>query len=61
MKNVAVRTAAKNAGVHLWEVAEAIGMCPETFSRKLRHEFSDAERETVLSAIKQISEGRENG
>lgn len=59
MRNETVRTAAKNAGVHLWEVAEEIGMCPETFSRKLRHELSEAEREMVLSVIRKISEGRE--
>lgn len=58
MANERVREAAKAAGVHLWEVADALGINDTNLSRKLRHEFSDADREQVLAIIKAIKDGR---
>lgn len=44
-----VRNAAAEAGFYLWEVAEALGIADGTFSRKLRNELSDSEKEAVCA------------
>ncbi len=54
MKNQAIRETAKRKGVKLWEIAERLEMCDYDFSRKLRKEFPEDERERVLSIIEEI-------
>ena len=54
MANEAIKTAAKEAGVKLWEVAAALGVTDGTLSRKLRFEFGEEERVKVLSTIKAL-------
>lgn len=49
--NAEIRETAKRSGIKLWQVAEEIGMSDAAFSRKLRHELPDTERERVLNAI----------
>lgn len=59
MKTIAnngIREAAKRNGVCLWQVAEAIGISDAAFSRKLRRELPDNERERVLNAIDKLVE-----
>ncbi|MBQ7547913.1 MAG: hypothetical protein IJT41_13235 [Clostridia bacterium] len=56
MKNIQIREAAAAAGVKHWQIAEALGIADGTFSRKLRHEFDEAETEKVLSIIRKIAE-----
>lgn len=58
MTNAKVREAAKAAGVRLWEIAERYGLNDGNFSRKLRRELSDDERERVLSIIDSIAKER---
>jgi predicted XRE-type DNA-binding protein len=55
--NAIIRKEARKKGVHQWEIAERLGMNEQCFSRKLRHELSDEEREKVLIAINEISKG----
>lgn len=57
MKNQRIREAAKNAGVKLWQIADAVGINDGNFSRKLRHELPEDEQRRILEIIKQISEG----
>lgn len=62
-ENMELRTAAKTAGVKLWEVAEAIGISDGMFSRKLRRELPEAERKKLLNVIADIAKqkgGRSN-
>ena len=47
MKNKAIRDAAKNYGVKLWELAEALGINDGNLSRKLRHELPDEEQAEI--------------
>lgn len=54
-ENMELRTAAKTAGVKLWEVAEAIGISDGMFSRKLRRELPEAERKKLLNVIQHIA------
>lgn len=53
--NVEIREAAKRSGVKLWQIAENIGLSDATFSRKLRRELPEDERDRVLSVIKQLA------
>ncbi len=54
MKNLKLRQTAKENGVHLWQIAERVGLADCNFSRKLRRELSDDERERVLAIIQEI-------
>ena len=58
MKNKKIREAAAAAGVRLWEIAECYGVNDGNFSRKLRRELPDDEREHVLSIIDEIAKER---
>ncbi len=55
MKNKAVRDAAKNYGVKLWELAEALGINDGNLSRKLRHELPDEEQVEIIEIIINIA------
>lgn len=54
MKNQKIRNAAKIKGVKLWQIAERIGLTDSNFSRKLRRELPDEERERILRMIDEI-------
>ncbi len=53
-KNVDVRRAAAKAGVRLWEVAEQLGTSDSNFSRKLRKELTEAEKEKIFDIIERL-------
>lgn len=53
--NVEIRQAAKAAKVKLWQIAEVVGVNDGNFSRKLRHELPDDEKQRVLEIIDQLS------
>lgn len=55
MKNLDIRQSAYNAGVKLWQVADAVGLNDGNFSRKLRHELPDEEKQKILTIIQQLS------
>jgi hypothetical protein len=59
MENMVIREAAKAAGVHLWEIAERYGVNDGNFSRKLRRELPDNERDRVLAIIDSIAKERQ--
>lgn len=59
MRNAEIRDAAKTAGVFLWEIAERFGVSDCNFSRKLRKELPDSERERVLTIIKELAAERQ--
>lgn len=59
IKNTEIRRAAKDAGVALWEVAEALEISEFTFIRRLRKELPDDEREQALAIIEKLSETTE--
>lgn len=53
--NADIRAKAKEAGVHLWQVAEACGINDGNFSRKLRKELLQEEKQTILKIIERLS------
>lgn len=55
MKNEDIRKTAKSAGVKLWQIAEAVGVNDGNFSRKLRHELPEAEKQKILEIIDRLS------
>ena len=57
--NLQVRLAAREAGVHHWEIAEALGISEGAFCRRLRHELPEDEQARILATIDEISRGRE--
>lgn len=54
-KNDRIRSAAKAAGVKLWQVAEAVGLSDGNFSRKLRHELPEEEQNRILGIIEELA------
>lgn len=60
MCNQEIRSAAKNAGVRLWQIAEILGMNDGNFSRKLRRELPQEERTKILEIIDQLAKGGES-
>lgn len=54
MKNVEIRETAKTANVNLWQIAEVLGCTDSTFSRKLRHELPEKEKQKILSIINSL-------
>lgn len=59
MHNKEIRNAAKNAGIRLWEVAAAYGINDGNFSRKLRQELPQEEKEKILAIIDQLAQERQ--
>ena len=59
MHNKEIRSAAKNAGVRLWEVAEAYGINDGNFSRKLRQELPQEEKEKILAIIDRLAQEKQ--
>lgn len=56
--NMDIRRAAASAGFYLWEVAAEVGVTDSTFSRKLRRELPENEKEAVFRAIERMREYR---
>ena len=59
MHNKEIRSAAKNAGVRLWEVAAAYGINDGNFSRKLRQELPQEEKEKILKIIDRLAQEKQ--
>lgn len=59
MCNMEIRIYAKEKCVKLWEVAEYLHFPEASFSRKLRHELPQQEREKAIAAIDAIASSRE--
>lgn len=54
--NADIRQAAKIAGVCLWEIAERIGVNDGNFSRKLRRELPEHEKQEILKIIETLAD-----
>ncbi|MCI7649353.1 MAG: hypothetical protein SO436_04025 [Oscillospiraceae bacterium] len=51
MQNADIRTAAKNADVKLWQIADKLGINDGNFSRRLRRELPQEEKEKIFGII----------
>jgi len=57
--NAAIRNAAHEAGVHHWQIAEALGISEGSFCRRMRHELPEAEQARILAIINDVSAQKE--
>lgn len=57
MYNKDIREYAAERGIRLWQIAEAIGINDGNFSRKLRRELPQAEKEKILNVIDGLAKG----
>lgn len=55
MKNNDIRSAAKKAGIFLWQIAAEYGMNDSNFSRKLRWELPTTEKEKIFAIIERLA------
>ena len=53
-----IKRAAKNSGVFHWEIAEKLGIQDSAFSRKLRRELPDQEKQEILKIIETLAAER---
>lgn len=56
MKNKEIREAAKRQGVFLWQIADRLDLHDSNFSRKLRKELPDEEKERIIKIIDEIAQ-----
>ena len=61
MSNSDVRTAAKSAGVFLYQIAAVMGISEPTMTRKRRFELSDNEKKPIFEAIERIRTEKKEG
>ena len=54
--NKDVREAAAAAGVRLWMIAERLGITDGNFSRRLRRELPESEKDEIFSIIRELGE-----
>lgn len=55
MTNQDIRQTATGAGVKLWQIADALGIADCNFSRKLRKELPQEEKDKILAIIERLS------
>lgn len=55
MANQDIRRTAAGAGVKLWQIAEELGIADCNFSRKLRKELPQEEKDRIFSIIERLS------
>lgn len=53
--NMKIREKARNSGVRLWQIADALGMQESLFSKKLRKELDEEEQVKILSIIDELA------
>lgn len=58
IKNKEIRIAMIEADLKMCQVADKLGMYDVNFSRKLRYELSDSEKQRVLQAIEELKQGK---
>ena len=58
MFNKEVRTYAKEKGIYLWEIAEALHITDGNFSRRLRKELPEAQKQEIIRIIDKLAEKR---
>ena len=49
-----IKSQAKISGVCLWQVAQKLGITDSTFSRKLRRELPEKEKERIFVIIEEL-------
>ena len=56
MCNQDIRQTATELSVRLWQIADALGITDSSFSRRLRKELPQEEKEKIFSIIQKLSQ-----
>lgn len=56
MKNQDIRNKAAGNGVRLWQIAEELGIADGNFSRRLRRELPQEDKERIFAIIDKLSQ-----
>lgn len=59
MANEIIKATAKRKSIRLWEVAESLEMQDSAFSRKLRKELPQEEKEKILAIIDRLAQEKQ--
>lgn len=57
--NMKIREKAKNSGVRLWQIADALCIQESMFSKRLRNELPEDEQERILAIIDKLAKERQ--
>lgn len=57
--NMDIRSAAKQRGVFLWQIADALQIQESRFSKNLRTELPEAEKQRILAVIDNLAKGED--
>lgn len=60
MNNVDIREMAEKSKVKLWRIADYLGITDGNFSRKLRKELPEAEKQKIITAINELATENSN-
>lgn len=61
MANSEIRQAIESSNLYYWQVAEALGINDGNFSRKLRRELSESEKDNILIIINNLKNNLKDG
>ena len=61
MENIDIRMAMLKNNIKFWQVANVIGINPDTFSRWMRYELTGERLERVQKAIDELKEEKKAG
>lgn len=53
--NADIRSAVRRNGLYLWQIADKLGINDGNFSRKLRHELPDEEKQKIFAIIEELA------
>lgn len=56
IQNQEIRLEAAGCGIKLWQIADKLGITDSYFSRKLRHELPDGEKEKIRTIIAELAQ-----
>ena len=58
MFNKEIRTYVQEKGIYLWEIAEALHINDGNFSRRLRKELPEIQKQQIIRIIDELAEKR---
>lgn len=60
MNNLDIRKEAEQSNIKLWQIAEYLGITDGNFSRKLRKELPEEEKQKIFTAINELAKKNKN-
>lgn len=56
--NLSIRKKAKEKGIHLWQIADQMGIHDTEFSKKMRYELSREEKNKITAIIEELASNK---